>query len=232
MKVITTGQKFFINETGLFCAGNREFDAEWNKNNNLNCYDGELLIYRRDKIKEQDLIEQKIDSTTIGKINNLDQILYFEIFIDDDSFKSLDNEIKTNIENLRHIMLDFQNPENEEENRIDYLEFSEYSQRDNHIKWYVPNSEKQNYLKVNDINFNFKRMDIENDFYMDLTDEEKQRDKIESQDYRMQKLVAMGIDETNIKFQITNLLNEIQRLKTFLLIVTTCVLIVSIKYIF
>ena len=60
MNVITGGQNFFINETGLFTNGNRKFDEEWKNNEKLESYSGELVIYNRDKIKPEDLIEQQV----------------------------------------------------------------------------------------------------------------------------------------------------------------------------
>lgn len=239
MKVITGKQKFFINETMLFCHGNRDFDAEWRKNELLQSCDAELLIYRREKINPEELLQQKISTDSIGKIEylNFESNLYFEVFLNEDSFLSLDKELSTNFAKLEFMAIDFENPDDESENKVGYISDSDADYSRERIFWKITNEEKHNYLKINEIDFKFNRIDIEEEFYDYMSRSERESESIESDNRRLQHIVTTGVDESMMMNQIQaikNSINDFQSgvfmaIKTQILIITLCVLFIALK---
>jgi hypothetical protein len=242
LDVITSGQNFFINNTGLFCHGNRNFDKEWAKNEELQCYTGQLVIYRKSKVKKEDLVKQKIEQSAIGKIQDLhsDNTLYFEIFLDDESFSAIDKELSIQDGNTRNIGVYFENPPDEKENSVNYENFSEYSLRNSHIKWQIVDKEKHNYLTINEVNFNFQRIDIEDQFYDIFTKEEREQTKRDNEDYRLRQVITSSIDNSNLNQQVNKLTAQVAELqsgyfvtlKRQIFILTTCIVFVTLKYLF
>ena len=234
MNVITGGQNFFINETGLFTNGNRKFDEEWKNNEKLESYSGELVIYNRDKIKPEDLIEQQVKLESIGSIQDMDfeNSLYFQVFLDNDSFTNLNNEFHDD-KHIESIQLQFsKDPKDNPDNHVGYKDtFSEYTPRN--IQWTIKDKSIHNYLSISEIVFQFERMNVEDDFYSFDTKEEREETRIHNENYKLQKMIESSIDSSRLTSQIKELKDEIfEKFKVHLSIITFCVVTITLKIVF
>jgi len=220
VRVASGGQNLFINKTGIFTDHFDGFNIHSRKNKDLVQYSGDLFIYNRDKINNDFLSEKNINNS-IGIIyeNEYEHSLIFKIYLKDEKFLSIQNDFQSK-NNLNSILINFENPINNTQNNIWCNDtFSEYTLMKNNIQWTIKDKTLNNYLLINEVDFEFEKFDFFKQKFITDTENEKHNILINS-------LNNLKTEIAELKDLNEEKLNPLIFIRIFLFIITICIIVI------